>query len=84
MEVKLEMPVLPGKRTNEKIPFKLSLQLSDNSITLFVECLDNTVSEAITGPSERGISWPTELRMNLFLPEPKKMNMTNTHIANIN
>lgn len=55
MEAKINMPAIPSKKKNDKIPFKTRLQIYENSLTLFVECQDHEVDKMITGPSEKGI-----------------------------
>jgi hypothetical protein len=55
MEVKVDMPLLTHKKKSDKIPFRLTLQVNDDSLTLFVECMDPTIDTYITGPTERGM-----------------------------
>jgi hypothetical protein len=82
MEAKFDMPLIPSKKTNDKIPFKIKLLINESFITLFVECLDPEIQKLVTGPSEKGrqLAYKKIGDFSLGQYAGKKMNIRRTSL----
>lgn len=52
MEINVDMPYLPSKKVNDKIEFKVRLQLDHIGVTVSVVCTDAEIGTTAGGTAE--------------------------------